>query len=180
MKRKIKIIICASAASVLAFSVLAQDAPNPNKDRPDYAREGMSRPHQLKGAAKASDVIGMTVQNNQGEKLGKVEDIAVDVESGRIVQVMLSSGGFIGIDQTITAVPPGALHCDADHKFLTLDASREKLKGAPAFDSAKWSEEHAVRIGWPRFTPITANNRILPPTPTVMGPGRPTWKSQLI
>jgi hyperosmotically inducible protein len=141
MKRKFKIIISASAASVLAFSVLAQEPPNPNTDGPDYARDAMPRTHQLKGAAKASDVIGMTVQNNQGEKLGKVKDIAVDVESGRIVEVMLSSGGFIGIDQTITAVPPGALHCDADHKFLTLDVSREKLKGAPTFDSTNWNED---------------------------------------
>ncbi len=30
MKRKLQIIISASAASVLAFSALAQDTPNPN------------------------------------------------------------------------------------------------------------------------------------------------------
>jgi hyperosmotically inducible protein len=140
MKCKFKIIISASVASVLAFSVLAQDSPNPNTDRPDYVREGVPRTHQLTGAAKASDLIGKTVKNNQGEKLGKVKDIAVDVESGRIVEVILSSGGFIGIDQTMTAVPPGALHCDDDHKFLTLDASPGKLKGAPRFDSTKWNE----------------------------------------
>jgi len=143
MKRKLQTILSASAASVLAASALAQDTPVPKLDRPDYNRGGTSlvrRADQLSGAAKASDIIGMTVENPQGERLGKVEDVAVDVESGRIVQVILSTGGFIGIGETQTAVPPGALHQDAAKKVLHLDANKEKLSGAPKFETAKWSE----------------------------------------
>jgi sporulation protein YlmC with PRC-barrel domain len=142
MTRKFQIIISASAASVLAFSALAQDTPNIKTDgsvSTDRARSG-HRLNQLEYAAKASDVIGKKVLNNQGEKLGKVEDLAVDVESGRIVQVILSTGGFIGIGDTLTAVPPGAFHCDAAHKVLNLDADKEKLAGAPKFETSKWAE----------------------------------------
>ncbi len=39
----------------------------------------------------------MSVVNYQNEKLGKVEDLGVDVESGRLVQVILSTGGFVGL-----------------------------------------------------------------------------------
>jgi sporulation protein YlmC with PRC-barrel domain len=143
MKRKLQIIISASAASVLAFTSLAQDSPNPKTDAPDYTRDHMphaQRPARLNDAAKASDLIGMTVKNNQNEKLGKVEDLAVDVESGRVVQVILSTGGFIGIGDTLTAVPPGALHHDVANKVLHLDADREKLKGAPKFEMSNWAE----------------------------------------
>ena len=143
MKRKLQIIISASAASVLAFSALAQDTPNPKTDRPDYTRDGQRLPRRadrLNGAAKASDLIGMTVKNYQDEKLGKVEDLAVDVESGRVVQVILSTGGFAGIGDTLTAVPPGALHHDVAQKVLHLDANKEKIKGAPAFETSKWAE----------------------------------------
>jgi osmotically-inducible protein OsmY/sporulation protein YlmC with PRC-barrel domain len=143
MKRKLQMIISASAASVLAFSALAQDTPNPRSDRPGYTRDSLNdarRADRLNGAVKASDVIGMTVNNYQDEKLGKVDDLAVDVESGRIVQVILSTGGFIGIGDTLTAVPPGALHHDAAHKVLDLDANKEKLKGAPKFETSKWAE----------------------------------------
>ncbi len=98
------------------------------------------RPDRLNDAAKASDLIGMTVKNYQDEKLGKVEDLAVDVESGRIVQVILSTGGFIGIGDTLTAVPPGALHHDVANKVLHLDADKEKLKNAPKFEMSKWAE----------------------------------------
>jgi hyperosmotically inducible protein len=142
MTRKFQIIISASAASVLAFSALAQDTPNIKTDGPVSTDRALhaQRPNQLKYAAKASDVIGKTVLNNQGEKLGKVEDLALDVESGRIVQVILSTGGFIGIGDTLTAVPPEALHCDAAHKVLHLDADKEKLTGAPKFETSKWAE----------------------------------------
>jgi sporulation protein YlmC with PRC-barrel domain len=97
--------------------------------------------HQLNEAAKATDIIGMTVKNDQGQKLGKVDDLAVDVESGRIVQVILSSGGFVGMGDTLTAVPPEALHRDAAHKDLLLDADKEKLRGAPKFEMSQWAQD---------------------------------------
>src|ERR1039458_5985753 len=105
MTRKFQIIISASAATVLAYSALAQDTSNLKTDGPTCARDHPQCLNRLNGAAKASHLIGMTVRNNQNEKLGKVEDFAVDVQSGRIVQVILSSGGFIGIGNTLTAVP---------------------------------------------------------------------------
>ena len=143
MKRKFKIIISTSAASALALSALAQDTYNPNRERPNYSPGRVAsgrRPNRLSDAAKSSDLIGMTVKNYQNEKLGKVEDLAVDVESGRVVQVILSTGGFLGIGDTLTAVPPGALHHDVANRVLHLDADKEKLKDAPKFEMSNWAE----------------------------------------
>src|SRR6185436_9502962 len=72
--------------------------------------------------------------------LGKVEDLAIDVESGRILQVILSIGGFVGIGDPLTAVPPGALHHDVAQKVLHLNADKEKLKNAPKFEMSRWSD----------------------------------------
>lgn len=143
MKRNLKIITSASAASILAIAALAQDPLNLKTDRPDYTRETSARTQRagrLNGAAKASDVIGMEVKNYQGEKLGKVDDLAINVESGRIVQVIMSTGGFIGIGDTLHAVPPAALHHDVANKVIHLDADKEKLKAAPKFEISKWDE----------------------------------------
>ena len=95
---------------------------------------------RLNGVAKASDLIGMAINNYQGDQLGKVSDLALDVESGRIVQVMVLTGGFLGLGEGLTAVPPGALHHDVANKVLHLDANQEKLKGAPRFETLKWAE----------------------------------------
>lgn len=151
MKQKHRIIVTA-AASALALSVVAQNTPNPGTDRPEHTRPDMAQPqaNRLNGAAKASDVIGMAVKNYQDEKLGTVEDLAVDVESGRIVQVVLSTGGFIGLGETLVAVPPGALHHDVAKKVVHLDADKEKLTSAPRFEMSKWAEfsdaEHLSKV----------------------------------
>lgn len=144
MKRKLQLILSASAGSLLACAALAQYPISPELDQLDYTPDRpVYRPTgQLNGAAKASDLIGMTVKNYQEEKLGKVEDLAVDVESGRIVQVILSTGGFIGIGDTLTAVPPGALRHDVGQKLLHLNADKAKLKDAPKFEAAKWDESN--------------------------------------
>jgi hyperosmotically inducible protein len=142
MKRKLQ-IISASAASILAFSALAQDTSNLQTDATPSPRQSIALGHrnQLKDTAKASDIIGMTVKNYQHEKLGKVENLAVDVESGRVVQVIISSGGFLGMGETLTPVPPGALHHEAGQKALHLDASMEKFNAAPKCDTAKRDED---------------------------------------
>jgi len=121
MKRKLQILIGAAAASLLAITAQAETPTSSKTDR-------------LNGAAKASDIIGMTVKDKQDETLGKVEDLAVDVESGRITQVILSA------DNALTAVPPGSLHHDATNKVLHLDADKAKLANAPKFDTSKWAE----------------------------------------
>jgi sporulation protein YlmC with PRC-barrel domain len=99
-----------------------------------------TRGERWNGAAKATDVIGMTVNNVQDQKLGKVSDLALDVESGRIVEVIIATGGFMGMGSTLTAVPPNALQRDAAQHVLKLDISKEKFSAAPRFDVAKWDE----------------------------------------
>ena len=99
MKRKLHIIAGVSAASFLAFSGLAQDASNPatqGQIGAAYGNSSAKLQDRLKDTVEASHLIGMTVKNHQNEKLGKVVDFAVDVESGRIVEVILSRGGFPG------------------------------------------------------------------------------------
>jgi sporulation protein YlmC with PRC-barrel domain len=95
---------------------------------------------RLNDTAKASDLMGMAIKNYQDEKLGKVEDLAVDVESGRIVEVIIATGGIMGMGSSLTAVPPEVLHQEVGHKILRLDVSGEKLAAAPRFDSANWDQ----------------------------------------
>jgi sporulation protein YlmC with PRC-barrel domain len=144
MKRKLQIIIRASAALILAHSAPAQDTPNRKTKAPDDTRvcsPHAQRANQLNDATKASDVIGMTVKNYLDEKLGKVKDLAVDVESGRIVLVILSTRGFIGIGDTLTAVPPETFQHDVTYRVLRLlDTDKEKLKGAPKLEMSNWAE----------------------------------------
>jgi len=126
-----------ASATLLICVALQAHAQAPDRDLPDGVREGHHMP-KLGRFEKASKVIGTEVKNEQGERLGKVKDLAVDLENGRIVEVILAAGGHLGIGEEIVAVPPSLFRPDESDKTLRLDASPDKLKTAPRFDYSKW------------------------------------------
>ena len=142
MKKHFRILASAATVSFLALTTLAQNSPDRTLQKGTPRVTDGHALGQFGPTEKANKVIGMEVKNYQNEKLGKVEDLGIDLESGRIAHVVLSIGGFLGIGDTLIAVPPGALHCDFPNKILHLDADKEKLKAAPRFEMTKW-EEHS-------------------------------------
>ena len=135
MNRKLQILAGASAASLLAFSAFADETASARYRTPP------ARSERLNSAARATDLIGMTVHNRQNENLGQVEDLVVDVESGRIVAVVLSTGGFFGRTNALIALPPGALHYAAADKTIEVDTGPRQTVAGPGFDSSRWDKD---------------------------------------
>ena len=87
----------------------------------------------------AADTLqGDDVINLQGEKLGSIEDIMLDVGSGRVAYAVLSFGGILGMGDKLFAIPWSALTLDADRKCFVLDIPKDRLQGAPGFDKDHW------------------------------------------
>jgi len=95
---------------------------------------------RLEQVQKASKLMGTAVNNLQEEKLGKVENLLVDLPSGRVVAIIVSSGGFLGMGDELSAVPPTALRFNTDRETLQLDASKEMLSNAPHFKANQWPD----------------------------------------
>ena len=91
-------------------------------------------------ALSASTLMGDKVYNNENEEIGKVEEIMVDIYTGRIAYVVVSFGGLLGIGTKLFAMPWSALRVDTDHKCFVMDADKERLKNAPGFDKNDWPE----------------------------------------
>jgi hypothetical protein len=87
----------------------------------------------------AADTLeGDDVVSAQGEDLGNIKSIMIDVPSGRVAYAVLSSGGFLGIGDKLFAIPWNALTLDADNKCFVLNVDKERLKNAPGFDKDHW------------------------------------------
>src|SRR5215212_2262453 len=91
----------------------------------------------------ASDFEGEDVVNREGETLGDIEEIMLDVRSGRIAYAVLSAGGFLGIGEKYFAIPWSALTLDTDRKCFVLDADKDRLKNASGFDKENWPAQPA-------------------------------------
>lgn len=86
----------------------------------------------------ASTLTGDNVKNPQGESLGDLKEIMIDVASGKIAYGVLSFGGVLGMGNKLFAVPWNALTVDQENKQLLLNESKESLKNAPGFDKDNW------------------------------------------
>jgi sporulation protein YlmC with PRC-barrel domain len=87
----------------------------------------------------AADTLdGDKVLSADGDDIGKIKDIMLDVRSGRIAYAVLSSGGFLGIGDKLLAIPWSALTLDVDRKCFLLDMPSESVKNAPGFDKDHW------------------------------------------
>ena len=86
----------------------------------------------------ADTLEGNDVRNPQGEDLGKIEHIMIDVLNGRVAYAVLSFGGVFGIGDKLFAIPWTALQLDTDNKCFVLSTSKDRLKQAEGFDKDHW------------------------------------------
>jgi sporulation protein YlmC with PRC-barrel domain len=86
----------------------------------------------------AATLDGDKVLSADGDDIGKIKDIMLDVRSGRIAYAVLSSGGFLGLGDKLLAIPWSALTLDVDRKCFLLAMSSERVKNAPGFDRNHW------------------------------------------
>lgn len=76
----------------------------------------------------AQDYAGRDIVGKMGEKLGTVDDFAINPKSGKVAFVAVSSGGFLGIGDRLRVLPFQALHMKDDKFSVDLDeASWKKL-----------------------------------------------------
>lgn len=88
----------------------------------------------------ASTLKGDDVVNAKDEKLGTIEELMIDLNSGRIAYAVLSFGGFMGMGDKLFAIPWSALKVDTSNKRLVLNVNKETLEKAPGFDKDKWPD----------------------------------------
>lgn len=86
----------------------------------------------------SSSLTGDPVVNPEGEKLGKLEEIMVDIDSGVIAYAVIGFGGFLGRGEKLFAVPWGAVSVDTEEKRLVVDIDPATLDDALGFDPQHW------------------------------------------
>jgi sporulation protein YlmC with PRC-barrel domain len=99
----------------------------------------------------ATTIIGNKVVNREGEQLGNIKDLMIDLDDAQIAYAVLSFGGFLGLGDKLFAIPLEALtfgpHSIEDHTVI-LDVDKEVLKNAPGFDKDRWPDDAQYEAGW--------------------------------
>ncbi len=110
--------------------------------------------------ARANALIGTTVRNSAGDKIGTIDDLLMANDS-KVNYAVLSVGGFLGIGDRLVAIPMSDLQMAADHMVMP-SATKESVSKMPKFDrSAVYYPGYVKDV--PRATPPTSPGGSPPP-----------------
>ena len=132
MKRtKLNIITLSTIAAIaLAGNGLAQVAGSTTLG----VAEAEAKEVAMGWSAK-KQILGQTIFNDKGEKVGKVEDIIV-APNKKVSYAIVGAGGFAGLGEHNVAIPIDQFK-EESHKFVLPGATKEAVKEMPEFHYAK-------------------------------------------
>jgi sporulation protein YlmC with PRC-barrel domain len=88
----------------------------------------------------ASSLVGDKVKNPKGENLGKIEELMIGVQSGRVTYAVISFGAGFMRSGKLFAIPWASLVVDQTEKQIILNVTREMLETAEGFDKDNWPD----------------------------------------
>ena len=93
---------------------------------------------------RTGDIVGLAVQNKQGEKLGKIDDLVIDLKSGDIRYAAIAYGGVAGVGAKLFAVPMQKLTFvmgepnNRSSRHFEFDVPKDELEKSTGFDNLHW------------------------------------------
>ncbi len=89
---------------------------------------------------RAGDVAGTQVRNPEGEDIGEIEDVVIDLDRGNIAYAVLCFHTWF--NDKLFAIPWNELSLkhNSEGDVFVLDTTRARLKSAPGFDPDDWPD----------------------------------------
>jgi len=86
------------------------------------------------GRSVKKTLMGKTIYNDAGQKVGKVEDLMISLDKN-VSYVIVGAGGFVGIGRHDVAIPVKQIQ-DKAGKLVMAGATKDTIKGLPEFTYA--------------------------------------------
>jgi len=81
----------------------------------------------------SSKVNNTPVINADGERIGHIEDVAIDKRTGQVAYAVLSFGGFLGMGEKYHPLPWPLLAYDTERNAYVVSLDKDALKAAPSY-----------------------------------------------
>ena len=140
MRRKTQFAVFGTVAALTlgALSVPAGAAER-HRDR-DRNKDTTTTTTETSGSfgtfERANKLIGKNVLGADNKKIGDIQDVVIELESGRILYAVVSVGGFLGVGDRHVAMPTSAF-TDVEGKSFHVNVDKQKLMEAPQYYKAE-------------------------------------------
>lgn len=140
MNKAVKFGVVIAALALFLAPLGAQD-----RDQDKKPADAKVDPKGNLGVFKTPDLLGKPIRNQQGEALGKLEDIVIDMSSGKVAYAVLRSGTVVGTGGKWFALPCTACTMAPDQSYLIVAINKGDLDGMTGFDPYNWPEAPDAR-----------------------------------
>ncbi|MCM2369676.1 PRC-barrel domain-containing protein [Aporhodopirellula aestuarii] len=157
MKRAFHTLIGSAALACLCIGpVIAQEPTTDERyeaNKPAIQNNAGKLDSKTRGATiRVSQLMGLNIQNSQGESVGEINDIVLDARTGKVRYAAVTYGGFLGVGNKMFAVPFEAFKVqvdpdevgdddiDSDDYVMVLDVTQQQLEGQQGFDEENWPD----------------------------------------
>lgn len=131
------LIAAASTLALMTGAALAQSSigPSPTAQPPASTAPGTAGTSANRPALTSAEaLLGKNVYGKDNQKVGTVDDVVLDPASGQAKQLVVSSGGFLGIGDRKVAVDFTLAHWNAADNRVTLAmVSSDDIKNMSEF-----------------------------------------------
>jgi sporulation protein YlmC with PRC-barrel domain len=79
----------------------------------------------------ARDLLDRDVRSSDGARIGRVRDLMLDPDSGKVVSAVLAVDRDAGFDGSYLALPLERLQLTSHERWLTADLTREQFHDLP-------------------------------------------------
>ena len=133
------------------------------------------------------DVRGATLYGSNDEKLGKIDDVIFDHESGGIKYVVVDTGGWLHSRRFMIPADRIEMRGDKEDEYR-VNVSKQQIETFPAYDEShlrdqkKWKdyeENYRKASGWTEAGVLHQQDttRIITPDPATVSPNAPHIRS---
>lgn len=133
-----------SALGLVHSGISSADPAPQDRDQGAQTREKEQKRQfrsTFRDIKRATELVGWDVKNSQGEELGEIEEIVLNVETGEIAYAVLAHGGVLGIGEKLVAVPWNELKMQPEKEEFLLNVTKEKIESAAGLDEDRLPRE---------------------------------------
>ncbi len=97
-----------------------------------------TNPDNTSGNVISSDKVeGTNVYNANGDKLGSIDDLMIDKNSGQVRYAVMEFGGFLGMGTDRYPIPWSMLKYNVSQEGYVVPLDKAKLEGAPKYPESQ-------------------------------------------
>ncbi len=136
----IKVTACAATLCVASAGgvAVAQTTTNGSTTQTTTTQTTTTTQQPTQVVARSSTLIGTKVENRQGQCLGRISDIVVDISNNQVSYCVLSVKHGLFAKTRYIPVPLAAFQPGATGNTLILNASKANLAQARGYEYGQW------------------------------------------